>query len=538
MSSTEASTSCARIAAARSLSTTPSFPINRGPFSITGTPPPPLAITMTPSATSVRITGVSTIEYGSGLGTTRRHPPWGSAFITQPRCSSSFFARVSLKNGPTNFVGLRNAGSFGRTRVSERIVTTGRSIARSKKTSPIVTWRRYPICPCDSAPQTSSGIGWTCLAAASCWIRIRPTCGPLPWVTTTSQPSAAISAMRSAAPRAARYISSYVSSAPRRSRALPPRATTTRSTGSSLQNRRQDVGELRRVWQHVEVVAHPHGGLSDVDHPAQVDRGADHHEVDVGRIDDLRHLVQLAVAVAHRGQHGSDVVSLERLGDRSDRPGTGIDDLGRAQPLRGDHAGTDLHLAVGQRRAVLHHEDALATHRLGVVARDLRVRLDHDGAGVGPRDRPLELRDLLRRRGVHLVDHDHPGRPQVGLPGVVAELVSRPERIHQGDPHGRAVEREIVVAAVPQQHVAFGLRLLQDRSVVDPRVDDGPRHDVRLILLAFLDRAVVAVEVGELGVPLHALRREVPVRHRVANGDHTLAGRLEGPGDRAGERKS
>ena len=189
---------------------------------------------------------------------------------------------------------------------------------------------------------------------------------------------------------------------------------------------------------------------------------------------------------------------------------------------------------MGQRRAVLHHEDALATHRLGVVARDLRVRLDHDGAGVGLRDRPLELRDLLRRRGVHLVDHDHPGRPQVGLPGVVAELVSRAERIHQRDPHGRAVEREIVVAAVPQQHVAFGLRLLQDRSVVDARVDDGPRHDVRLVLLAFLDRAVVAVEVRELRVPLHALRREVPVRHRVADGDHTLAGRLEGSRDRAG----
>ena len=67
-----------------------------------------------------RITGVSTIEYGFGLGTTRRHPPCGSAFITQPRCSSSCFACASVKNGPTNFVGLRNAGSFGRTRVSVR----------------------------------------------------------------------------------------------------------------------------------------------------------------------------------------------------------------------------------------------------------------------------------------------------------------------------------------------------------------------------------------------------------------------------------
>ena len=76
-----APTSLARIAAARSLSTTPSLPIRRGPSSITGTPPPPLAITITSSATSLAMTGVSTIEYGLGLGTTLRHPPCGSALI-------------------------------------------------------------------------------------------------------------------------------------------------------------------------------------------------------------------------------------------------------------------------------------------------------------------------------------------------------------------------------------------------------------------------------------------------------------------------
>ena len=46
-----------------------------------------------------------------------------------------------------------------------------------------------------------------------------------------------MSAMRSAASRLARYISSNVSSAPWRSRALPPSATTTRSTGSSSPRR-------------------------------------------------------------------------------------------------------------------------------------------------------------------------------------------------------------------------------------------------------------------------------------------------------------
>jgi hypothetical protein len=47
---------------------------------------------MTPSATSCSITGASTIEYGDGDGTTRRHPPCGSGFITYPRSSASLLA--------------------------------------------------------------------------------------------------------------------------------------------------------------------------------------------------------------------------------------------------------------------------------------------------------------------------------------------------------------------------------------------------------------------------------------------------------------
>src|SRR5512143_859353 len=114
-------------------------------------------------------------------------------------------------------------------------------------------------------------MGATCLAAASCWIKIRPTCGPFPWVTTTSQPSAAMSTTFSAAERAAAYISSYVSSAPRRSRALPPSATTTRSTTASraferLQDGREDVPERRRVRQDLEVVSDPDRRLVDRDH--------------------------------------------------------------------------------------------------------------------------------------------------------------------------------------------------------------------------------------------------------------------------------
>ena len=60
------------------------------------------------------------------------------------------------------------------------------------------------------------------------------------------------------------------------------------------------------------------------------------------------------------------------------------------------------------------------------------------------------------------------------------------------------VERQVVVAAVPQQDVAFGLRLLEDRGVVDAGVDHRAGRDVRLVLLALLDRHVGVVEVLEL----------------------------------------
>ena len=94
----------------------------------------------------------------------------------------------------------------------------------------MATWSRYPIWPWLSAPHTSRGMGATEPLAASCCNRIRPTCGPLPCVTTTSQPAAAMAATRSAANRAERRMFSAVSSFPRRSNAFPPNATTTRFT--------------------------------------------------------------------------------------------------------------------------------------------------------------------------------------------------------------------------------------------------------------------------------------------------------------------
>jgi hypothetical protein len=64
---------------------------------------------------------------------------------------------------------------------------------------------------------------------------------------------------------------------------------------------------------------------------------------------------------------------------------------------------------------------------------------------------------------------------------------------------------------------ASGLGLAQDGLVVDPGVDDDPGVDVRLVLLAFLDGALVPHEVLVGLEALAGLRSEVAVRHGVAD---------------------
>src|SRR5437588_1085816 len=51
------------------------------------------------------------------------------------------------------------------------------------------------MAPWLSAPQTSSGTSCNSCAASSDLRRMNPTCGPLPWLMATSQPSLIIDAM-------------------------------------------------------------------------------------------------------------------------------------------------------------------------------------------------------------------------------------------------------------------------------------------------------------------------------------------------------
>ena len=96
-------------------------------------PPPPAQMTTAPRSSS-QVTGwISRICTGRGEGTTRRHaaPSWRKL---HPLAAASASAASFSYTGPTNFVGLPNAGSAGSTATMVSRVTTGLpggSMARS-----------------------------------------------------------------------------------------------------------------------------------------------------------------------------------------------------------------------------------------------------------------------------------------------------------------------------------------------------------------------------------------------------------------------
>ena len=125
--------------------------------------------------------------------------------------------------------------------------------------------------------------------------------------------------------------------------------------------------------------------------------------------------------------------------------------------------------------------------------------------------------DLFERGRLDLVDHDHVGPPQIDLAGIVVQPVLGAVRIHHRDPQVRLVERHVVVAAVPDHYVGLGFGLAQNAFVVHAGIDDAARHDVRLVLLALLDRHLVAFHILHRGKTLHGLRHEVAIGHGVAH---------------------
>ena len=100
-------------------------------------------------------------------------------------------------------------------------------------------------------------------------------------------------------------------------------------------------------------------------------------------------------------------------------------------------------------------------------------------------------------------------------------------RIDDDDVQGRIDERRVVVAAVPEDHIGLLFGGTQNALVVDPGEDEVSFGEVRLVLLALLDRRVGCVEVLVSLEPLDRLSGQVAVRHRVSQHGDTLPGLAE-----------
>src|SRR3989442_430359 len=284
----------------------------------------------------------------------------------------------------------------------------------------------------------------------------------------------------------------------------------------------------------VELVSHVDDGFLRLEDAAQIDRRAVEDEVARGRVDRLLELFDLLRAVSHRGQDLAGVrILFVRLLDRTNRMIHGADDLRRAKPLGREVRRAVLHAAMGQRRTVLDREDLLATDLHAVVRCDRGGRLDDDGIGIHAPDVLLHDLDVLRRRGVDLVDHDDVRHPDVRLARIVRELVARTQRVRDDDVKVRLEERGVVVPSVPQEDLGLGFGLPHDLLVIDARVDDGPLVDVGLVFLPLLDRRLVFVQVLVGGEALDRLRRQIAVWHRMADDDDPLALGPQDPRDPA-----
>src|SRR5256712_12930200 len=227
----------ARTADARSLSTTASTPWNPFPRRTTGIPPPPATI-RSAWCRAFRITAVtslSTISRGRGDGTTRRHPPCGSFTIRHPFARRTTISCSLSYTGPTGFVGSLNAGSAGSTTTCVTTLATVLGDPREANSFCKACWRRYPIWAWDSATHTSRGIAGTRWRASSFWIRMFPTCGPFPCVTTSSYPASTRSASRAAVFTMWDFIAARPVSLGGEI-ALPPTATTARVMGSQWES--------------------------------------------------------------------------------------------------------------------------------------------------------------------------------------------------------------------------------------------------------------------------------------------------------------
>ena len=185
-------------------------------------PPPPAQITTQPFSSSDLIGLISKIRFGTGDGTTRRNLP-PSGLNVHPFSASRRAASSASYSGPIGFVGFAKAGSSASTSIIVSSVARWRSkgsccraLAGYVADHPLGLGAEHV-----ERVRVDGGVG----AAQE---REQADLGPFPCEMTRSCSSATGASALHAARALARWFSA-VSGSPRRSSALPPSATTTRT---------------------------------------------------------------------------------------------------------------------------------------------------------------------------------------------------------------------------------------------------------------------------------------------------------------------
>ena len=165
---------------------------------------------------------------GSGEATTRRQPFSPRSSHVSP-CSVSSAASSAGRYRPIGLVGLAKPGSCGSTRVRVTTVAQRFSMPRSASAASRAFISTNPRVAWVWAPHQSNGTGGTTAAASSFLTSRLPTCGPLPWVITTSTSWSSSSATAAIATSAAAIWSSGRARPSTFVIAFPPSASITRT---------------------------------------------------------------------------------------------------------------------------------------------------------------------------------------------------------------------------------------------------------------------------------------------------------------------
>src|SRR5208337_4886983 len=106
--------------------------------------------------------------------------------------------------------------------------------------------------------------------------------------------------------------------------------------------------------------------------------------------------------------------------------------------------------------------------------------------------------DFFHCSGIDLIDYDNISPAQIDLPWEIGRFIAVAQGVHYGYLKIRAKKREVVIPSVPDDDIPFPFRGPENPLIIYAGVDHGSLADERLILLPFLDGAVIEGEVLEM----------------------------------------